>query len=69
MNLVSNAAEAIADRGEVTIVTENRYLDAPIRGYDEMKSGEYAILKVSDNGSGISPEDRERSSNPSTRKR
>ncbi|MCE5264490.1 MAG: PAS domain S-box protein [Deltaproteobacteria bacterium] len=60
MNLASNAAEAIAGTGEVTIVTENRYLDAPIRGYDEVKSGEYAILKVSDTGSGISPADREK---------
>jgi PAS domain S-box-containing protein len=57
MNLVSNAAEAIADRGEVAIVTENRYFDTPIRGYDEMRSGEYAVLKVSDTGRGISTED------------
>jgi PAS domain S-box-containing protein len=57
MNLVSNAAEAISDRGEVTVVTENRYLDKPIRGYDEMRSGKYAILKVSDTGKGISTED------------
>ncbi|MCX5819264.1 MAG: PAS domain S-box protein [Deltaproteobacteria bacterium] len=57
MNLVSNAAEAIADRGEVAIVTENRYLDKPIRGYDEMRSGEYATMRVSDTGRGISTED------------
>jgi len=39
MNLISNAAEAILDKGEVTIRTENRYLDRPIRGYDEMQEG------------------------------
>jgi two-component system, cell cycle sensor histidine kinase and response regulator CckA len=57
MNLVSNAAEAISGRGEVTIRTENCYLDTPIRGYDEMKEGDYAVLKVSDTGSGISADD------------
>jgi PAS domain S-box-containing protein len=57
MNLVSNAAEAIADRGEVTVITENRYLDTPIRGYDEMCSGEYAIVRVSDTGRGIAAAD------------
>ena len=32
MNLVSNAAEAISGKGEVTIRTENRYLDNAHRG-------------------------------------
>jgi two-component system cell cycle sensor histidine kinase/response regulator CckA len=57
MNLVSNAAEAISGQGEVTIRTENRYLDKPIRGYDEMREGDYAILTVTDTGSGISAND------------
>ena len=57
MNLLSNAAEAISDRGEVTLVTENRYLDKPIAGYDEIREGDYVILKVSDNGQGISATD------------
>ncbi len=52
-NLVSNAAEAIVDGGEVAIRTENRYLDTPVRGYDEMTEGEYAVLTVSDTGRGI----------------
>lgn len=57
MNLVSNAAEAITDRGEVTIRTENRYLDRPIRGYDEIQEGDYVVLTVADNGKGISSQD------------
>ncbi len=57
MNLVSNAVEAISGEGEVTIRTENRYLDQPIQGYDEMQEGDYAILSVSDTGGGISAED------------
>jgi two-component system, cell cycle sensor histidine kinase and response regulator CckA len=56
-NLVANAAEAIAGRGEVTIKTENRYLDVPVRGYDDMQEGDYAVLTVSDTGKGIPAKD------------
>ncbi len=56
LNLVSNAAESISGTGEVTIRTENRYLDRPIRGYDEVKEGDYAVLTVSDTGMGIPAE-------------
>lgn len=57
MNLITNAAEAVSGRGEVTIRTENRYLDRPIKGYDEMEEGDYVVLTVSDTGSGISAND------------
>jgi CheY-like chemotaxis protein len=52
MNLLANAAEAIAGTGEVVIATENRYLDRQMRGYDEIHGGEYAVLRVSDTGRG-----------------
>ena len=55
MNLISNASEAISDRGEVTIRTENRYLDKSIHGYDEVRVGDYVVLSISDNGEGIAP--------------
>jgi CheY-like chemotaxis protein len=57
MNLVSNATEAISDQGDVTIRSENRYLDQPIRGYDDMQEGDYVVLTVSDSGMGISSQD------------
>jgi len=57
MNLVSNATEAISGRGEVTIRTENRYLDQPIRGYDDVQEGDYVVLTVSDSGRGIASQD------------
>jgi PAS domain S-box-containing protein len=57
MNLLSNAAEAISGSGEVLIRTENRYVDRPIHGYDTTQKGEYAVLTVSDTGSGISRAD------------
>ena len=60
MNLVSNAAEAIDGSGLVGISTLNRYIDSPLKGYDTVKAGEYAVLVVSDDGSGISPDDLER---------
>lgn len=60
MNLISNAAEAMPDGGRVLVSTRNRYVDKAIRGYDDVKEGDYVILAVSDTGIGISPEDRER---------
>jgi PAS domain S-box-containing protein len=60
MNLVSNAAEAMPDDGEITITTYNRYIDIPIKGYDTMAEGDYAVISVSDTGQGISPQDMSR---------
>ena len=60
MNLVSNASEAIEGSGNVTISTMNRYIDRPLMGYDDVTIGEYAVLAVSDDGSGISSGDLER---------
>ena len=60
MNLVSNAVEEITEAGEVTIRTESRHLDKPLRGYDEVKDGDYAVLTISDTGIGISAENKGR---------
>jgi len=60
MNLISNAAEAMPYGGRVCISTENRYVDRPIRGYENIIEGDYVILSVSDTGLGISSEDMER---------
>ena len=60
MNLTTNASEAIEGSGTVTISTANRYLDEPLKGYEDVRIGEYTILTVSDDGSGISEEDLER---------
>jgi len=60
MNLVSNAAEAMPDGGTIFISTQSKYLDNPIRGYDDVKEGDYVILTVSDTGIGISSEDMEK---------
>jgi PAS domain S-box-containing protein len=60
MNLVSNAAESISGTGEVTIRTESCYLDKLLRGYDEVREGDYAVITVSDTGMGIPAENREK---------
>ena len=60
MNLVMNASEAIEGAGTVTISTMNRYLDEPLKGYEAVRIGEYAVLSVSDDGSGISAENLEK---------
>jgi PAS domain S-box-containing protein len=64
MNLVSNASEAIEGSGNVIISTMNRYIDRPLKGYDDVTIGEYAVLAVSDDGSGISSGDLERIFDP-----
>lgn len=55
MNLISNAVEAVADKGEVTISTGNIYLDRPLPGYGVIREGDYVALVVRDNGQGIPP--------------
>ena len=60
MNLVSNAAEAMIDGGTISVSTENRYIDRPIKGYDHVEEGDYVIVTVSDTGVGMSEEDMEK---------
>ncbi len=57
MNLVSNAAEAMPNGGTVRIASMNRYVDRPIRGYDKVREGDYALIEVRDTGTGIAPDD------------
>ena len=53
MNLLSNAAEAQPRGGTITISTQSRYLDRPVKGYDRVDAGEYVIIMVRDRGEGI----------------
>ena len=64
MNLVSNAAEAIDGSGSVKVVSENRYIDSIINGYEKIPNGEYVVLAVHDSGHGISTEDMEKMFEP-----
>lgn len=60
MNLVSNASEAIEESGNVSIMTTNRYVERAIKNHGDVHEGEYVVLTVSDDGTGISPGDLER---------
>jgi two-component system, cell cycle sensor histidine kinase and response regulator CckA len=60
MNLVTNAMEAVINQGTVTISIENVYVDTALKGYDTVNEGEYVLLTVKDNGSGIAEADLER---------
>ncbi len=60
MNLVSNAAEAQKNGGEIRISTENIVLDQPVNGYTRIAPGQYVTLKVADQGTGIDTADIER---------
>ena len=60
MNLVNNAAEAMPGGGDIIISTQNQYIDKPVKGYDNIKEGDYAVLKVSDTGTGIDSKDIEK---------
>ena len=60
MNLVSNAAEAQPDGGAIAISTYNRTVDLPEKGFEDIRQGDFVTLQISDNGCGISEEDKER---------
>ncbi|MFC1822111.1 ATP-binding protein [Thermodesulfobacteriota bacterium] len=60
MNLIANASEAMPHGGSISISTENRYMDRPVRGYDHLEVGDYAVLSIADTGIGISSRDIER---------
>jgi CheY-like chemotaxis protein len=60
MNLVSNAAEAMLQGGMVSVMSGNRYIDQPIKGYDDIKEGDYVTLTISDTGIGIAEADIDR---------
>jgi signal transduction histidine kinase/ActR/RegA family two-component response regulator len=57
MNLVSNAAEAMAEGGAIRITTRNVTVDSPRKEYQEITPGQYVAMRVVDSGHGISEED------------
>lgn len=60
MNLVYNAAEAMPRGGILAVKTANCYLDKTLAGYDEVREGDYVVLRVADTGEGIPDADLKR---------
>ncbi len=61
INLVTNAVDAMDNRGQLTIRSENFQADDDlIKRYLEIKPGDYVRLSVSDNGKGMDDTTRQR---------
>jgi len=60
MNLISNAVESMPNGGTLRVSAENRYVDTPIKGYDDIQEGDYVVLTISDEGVGIAKTDLKR---------
>lgn len=60
MNLVTNASEAVDDSGMVFISTKNQSVEEDTAAEYRIKSGEYIVLEVCDNGHGIKKKDLDR---------
>ncbi|WP_129973272.1 MULTISPECIES: PAS domain-containing sensor histidine kinase [unclassified Pseudomonas] len=65
LNLVINARDAMPDGGELLIETANVYLDGnDITTLEPIKAGDYLMLAVSDNGTGMTPSVRSKAFDP-----
>ena len=57
MNLITNATEAVGDKGHVWITTGNCFIDLPLKQVPFLEKGEYVMLSISDDGHGIGEDD------------
>ena len=57
MNLVVNARDAMTKGGIILIETDERHLDSPMKnGRAKVPAGNYVVVRVQDDGTGIAPD-------------
>lgn len=57
MNLVNNAYEAMSDGGNLKIRTSEINLSKGLAGYENIQEGDYVLLEIEDDGTGIDKKD------------
>jgi len=57
MNLIINALDAMPSGGDLRIALDYGKVEALVGGFDNLAAGEYILLTVSDNGTGIEKDD------------
>ncbi len=60
MNLISNGVEAQPEGGRIFIESRNQHFETTINYLQPIAAGQYVVLRVRDEGEGISPEDLQR---------
>ena len=56
LNLVINARDAMPNGGRITLTTQDRHISEDAKPSPDLPPGDYVVLSVTDNGTGMSPD-------------